>query len=208
MLQNKKYELTNETITLPATNERPEGVVLYRIKALRSFYSCSAHITKGDLGGYVESYDNLSQEDSAWIADDAMVYGRAKVSGSAHIGGSTQVFGNAIIRGEATVCDDYGRTWVHGGAIIEDAAVVKGNDDFIYMKGFALNSFGSLCNDEITFYQTNYGEIMASMPSDTCQTLSGLKRLVEHDFEEDLKSQVECEMVINLVKYHFLGKED
>lgn len=47
----KKYELTNETITLK------NGVVLHRIRALKSF---GVVVTKGDLGGWIEKEDNLS----------------------------------------------------------------------------------------------------------------------------------------------------
>lgn len=39
----KKYELTNETIEY-------DGVVLYRIKALRSFGS----VAEGELGGFIQ----------------------------------------------------------------------------------------------------------------------------------------------------------
>ena len=53
---NKKYELTDETIN-------HYGVVLHRIKALRSFGDVKA----GDLGGFIESEDNLSQEGMANI---------------------------------------------------------------------------------------------------------------------------------------------
>lgn len=48
---NKKYELTDECINF-------YGRKLYRIKALVDFYD----VKSGDLGGYVESYNNLSQE--------------------------------------------------------------------------------------------------------------------------------------------------
>ena len=49
---NKKYELTNETISF---NNRK----LYRIRALKDF----SDIKKGELGGYIESEKNLNQED-------------------------------------------------------------------------------------------------------------------------------------------------
>ena len=47
---SKKYELTDETMEW-------EGHTLHRIKALRDFNDVKA----GDLGGWVESEDNLSQ---------------------------------------------------------------------------------------------------------------------------------------------------
>ena len=71
---NKKYELTDETIN-------HYGVVLHRIKALRSFNTINnMHVNAGDLGGYVESEDNLSQEDNCWIFDNSIVMDRCTVS--------------------------------------------------------------------------------------------------------------------------------
>lgn len=49
----KKYELTNETIEF-------NGHILHRIKALKDF--AYKKFKKGDLGGFIESENNLSQE--------------------------------------------------------------------------------------------------------------------------------------------------
>lgn len=94
-----KYELTTEVM-------QHGGAVLHRIRALRPFtahqrlhgnpFVAKYMISKGDLGGWVESEDNLSQEGSCWIADDAMSYGNGKVTGDAYICGHAVVFGNAV----------------------------------------------------------------------------------------------------------------
>ena len=76
----KKYELTSETKIV-------FGHILYRIKALSSFGCVSA----GDLGGFLESEKNLSQNGNAWVSGDAEVFGDAEVSGDA------EVFGNAEV---------------------------------------------------------------------------------------------------------------
>ena len=60
----KKYELTSETKIV-------FGHILYRIKALSSFGCVSA----GDLGGFLESEKNLSQNGNAWVFGNAEVYG-------------------------------------------------------------------------------------------------------------------------------------
>jgi len=86
---SKKYELVvDDTITL-------WGWKLFRIKALIRFGSVDA----GDLGGYVCTEDNLSQEGDAWVWGDAKVWGNAKVSGNA------KVWGNAKVSGDAEVSD-------------------------------------------------------------------------------------------------------
>ena len=55
----KKYELTTETLQFA-------GRTLYRIKAVKDFGSVKA----GELGGWIESEENLSQTGNAWIYDD------------------------------------------------------------------------------------------------------------------------------------------
>ena len=89
----KKYELTEETIK---TNENK---TLYRIKAIRDFGDVKA----GDLGGFVESEKNLSQEGNCWIYDDAKVYEDAWIYGSARISGSVIISGSSIINGYAKI---------------------------------------------------------------------------------------------------------
>ena len=51
----KKYELTDITIEY-------YGRTLHWIKALKKF----GNVKKGDIGGFVESEDNLSQTGSCW----------------------------------------------------------------------------------------------------------------------------------------------
>ena len=71
---SKHYELIDETIN-------HKGRTLYRIRATREL---PEQIVKaGDLGGFVESMDNLS--DTAWVADEAMVYGDAQVFDNARV---------------------------------------------------------------------------------------------------------------------------
>ena len=64
----KKYELTNETIEFRRRK-------LYRIRALRDF----SNVKAGDLGGYIESEENLSQDGLCWVSEDARVCGNAWV---------------------------------------------------------------------------------------------------------------------------------
>ena len=73
----KKYELTSETKVI-------NGVKLHRIKALESF----GRVEKGELGGWIESEKNLSQDGNAWVYDNAKVGGNAEVSGNAVVGES------------------------------------------------------------------------------------------------------------------------
>jgi len=96
----KKYKLTNNTKVF-------SGRTLYQIEALENF----GVVEKGELGGYIESEENLSQEGNAWVYDDAKVYGNAWVYGSAVVCGNAMVYGNAEVYGDAWVC---GNAWVYG----------------------------------------------------------------------------------------------
>ncbi len=71
---SKKYELTNENHTF-------EGITIHRIRALRDFDDVKA----GQLGGFIESEDNLSHDGNCWVYDNAGVFCNAVVSDNAKI---------------------------------------------------------------------------------------------------------------------------
>ena len=69
----KKYELTEEKKVFL-------GTALYRIRALKDFELLDGTIIyAGDLGGWIEKEDNLSQEDSAWVSGEEEVYSTTHV---------------------------------------------------------------------------------------------------------------------------------
>ena len=130
----KKYELTSETKVF-------NGVELHRIKALESF----GRVEKGELGGWIESEKNLSQDGDAWVFDNATVRGNAKVRGTSMVSGNASVSGNAYVGGNSCVgwnscvCEN---AIVCGDAIVSDNATVCGNakvrrkEDFIVFKNW------------------------------------------------------------------------
>ena len=68
----KKYKLTDETKDFL-------GITLHRIVCVTAF----ANVSAGDLGGWVESEKNLSQDGDARVSGDAWVYGDALVEKTA-----------------------------------------------------------------------------------------------------------------------------
>ncbi len=64
-----KYEI------LENDYKRIDNKKLYRIRALKDF----GDVQKGELGGYLEKVDNLSQFGNAWI------YGNAEVCDDAEV---------------------------------------------------------------------------------------------------------------------------
>lgn len=100
----KKYELTDETLVFGSRT-------LHRIRALKSF----GDVIAGELGGWIESENNLSHDDNAWVSGNAWVYNNARIFGNAWVYGDARVFGNARVSGNAWV---YGDAWVYNNARI------------------------------------------------------------------------------------------
>jgi len=118
---SKKYELTEETITW-------FGHTFYRIKALK--YIPSMKVKKGDLGGWIESEDNLDQKGNCWVGDEAKVYANARVFGDALVYDNAWVYGKAEVYDNARVFGDalvYDNAWVYGKAEVYDNARVFGD---------------------------------------------------------------------------------
>ena len=139
----KKYELTSQVV-------EHNGLVLHRIRALKDFGSIKA----SEFGGWIESEENLSQDGTAWVFDNAKVSGKAMVSGNAEIHNSALVFDNATVYenakvrnnarifNNAIVCENarvfdnarvygrasvYGKASIYGYATICDTTIVCGN---------------------------------------------------------------------------------
>ena len=71
----KKFELTDNFVI------NAFGIKLFQIKCTKSF----KYANEGDLGGYVEKEDNLSQSGDAWVSGNAWVSGDAQVYGNARV---------------------------------------------------------------------------------------------------------------------------
>lgn len=121
---NKKYVLTNETI---CAYDR----ILYRIKALKNFGDVKA----GDLGGWIESENNLSQEGNCWVYGNAIVCDCARICD------------NAKVRGELIL------VVVSGNAnITKNAEIIRNNDYSVYRDTWSNTSW---YNRYITWTRSN-----------------------------------------------------
>ena len=133
--QGKKYELTNKTL-------RWNGHVLHRIRALKNFGHYYENMVKaGDLGGWIESEDNLSHGRDCWVYNNAKVYGNAKVYHDAIVENTAEVYENAEVCHLAVVRD---RARVHGDARLSARAEVFGDAD---ISGNAMLDRGEICGD-------------------------------------------------------------
>ena len=113
----KKYKLTQLS--------HPQYPWLHRIQALKTI---NERVGAGELGGFVQSEQNLSQEGTCWIYDDAICCGEALVKQDAELHDGAVAAGFSIITGDACM---YGRAWAKGNCWIQsgevkDDAVVAG----------------------------------------------------------------------------------
>lgn len=93
-----KYEFTGETKQTGIL----ENITVKRVRATADF----GEVKAGNLGGWIEKEENLSQDGNAWVYGDAEVYGDAKVWGDAEVCDNAKVYGNAKVWGDAEVYDN------------------------------------------------------------------------------------------------------
>jgi len=120
MTANRKYELVK--INSIVFN----GKTLYRIKALRDFNG----IKTGDLGGYIESEDNLSHEGDCWV------YNEAKVLDNARVLDDVKVICKAVMREHSMAIDNaiiadhsqlFGHSLVCNYGLVQDFSILLDN---------------------------------------------------------------------------------
>ena len=100
-MDDKKYELVPETVTKFYSKS------MYRIRALKDF----SDVKKGNLGGYVESEENLSQTGNCWIYDGSIV------------GLGAKIVEDAVVKGYSNVIE---HSRISNNAIVEKDSVIKG----------------------------------------------------------------------------------
>lgn len=125
-MKKEKYELTDEW------RKGFDGEKVFRIIAMRDI---PVHdVTKGDMGGFVSGYGNLSQTGDSWVADEAIVEGEAYVCGDAWVAGKARVHGKSRIEERAYVYRSarVGNSKIKGdcevfGTAIVNSSTLEGN---------------------------------------------------------------------------------
>ena len=152
-----KYEFTGETKTV---NTLLRTITYRRIRAKVAFGIVKA----GDVGGWIEKEENLSDDSNAWVSGNARVSGDAWVFGNAEVSGNARVFGNAEVSGNARVFGDArvfgnarvsgdaevsGNAWVSGDAEVSgDARVLKITHVFVIGPAGSRNAYTTFCRDK------------------------------------------------------------
>ena len=205
----KKFELTTEFITSMF------GKKIFRIKALIEF----GNVKAGELGGYVEKEENVSQNGNAWVSGDAVVSGNARVYGNARVSGNAWVSGNAVVSGDAWVSGDArvygnarvygdarvsGNAWVSGNARVSGNAWVSGNArvsgdaDYALVRGFGTEF---RCT---TFYRDKNKKIMVN-----CGCFHGNLEQFREQVKKTRTGKIAKEYltIADLMEYHFASED-
>ena len=145
-----KYEFTGEVKNIG-------GKILHRIRAVRDIPE--QNVKAGDLGGWLETEENLSRDSAAWVTGEAWVMGRAYVTDSALVTDSAHVMGAALVTDSARVM---GKAWVMGTACVTGKACVSGNARVMKSSDcITIGTIGSR-DDTTTFYRGADGKIYVS----------------------------------------------
>lgn len=117
-----KYQYTGKTKVF-------RNHVLHQIVATRNFDSILTTIHEGDLGGWIESKMNLSNDGNCWVMDNAIVMNNSNVTGNAVVKGNSIVRGKVKVYGESIVDENaevYGTVKVYDNAVIDGKVKVHG----------------------------------------------------------------------------------
>ena len=122
---NKKYELSDITMEF--------GIkTLYRIRALKDFSGVKA----GDLGGWVSSENNLSQEGNCWIYDEAKCMDNARMYDDSCMYGYSEMYDSSRMHGDSKMHNYsemhnssrmYGYSKMYGCSEMHDSSTMYGN---------------------------------------------------------------------------------
>lgn len=142
-MSQKKYEITEIT--------HPKYPWLHRIRAR---CQVNEQVGPGALGGYVQTEDNLSQDGTCWIYDQAICCEEAVVEDDGRMFDGAVARGSALISGDARMFEwavAEGNSSFFSGELKEDArlsgnAVVNRSDNGLSpLIGRKSNVYGSVC---------------------------------------------------------------
>ena len=128
-------------------------IKLYRIQALKTFTKpggCNPVVHVGELGGYIESEDNLSQYGNCWLFDEARVKDDGKVLDDAIVYGKCIVSRNSVVRGRSIIG---GHCFVTNQSVIIDSTL-EGN---VIVNGHSVIHSGVYLYGEIGVDQSDIG---------------------------------------------------
>lgn len=127
-MSDKKYQLIKrDYIDIKHPTAIGNKVVrLYRILALKTFQNPQfGEIKEGEIGGYVQSEDNLSHDGTCWIAHTAKVFDTAIVKDDAIVQDNAGVFETAQVVTDSVI---KGLARIRGSAIVDSCKIGDKSD--------------------------------------------------------------------------------
>ena len=110
-----KYKITDD--------RHPVYTSLKRIQALTDFGT----VKTGDLGGFIESYNNLDVGNTAWVFNDSLVFRLSRVLGNAQVRGHSRLYDESYVYGNAliysTIMKGHSRVFDH--ATVHDSVLLQ-----------------------------------------------------------------------------------
>ncbi len=135
-------------------------VRLYRILALRDFRNpYFGNVKEGQIGGYIQSEDNLSHDGNCWVGHTAKVFDMATVQDNSIVQDDAAVFESAQIKTDTVI---RGLARVRGSAILDscvvgDKADILGNPN---MYKVIMNNGSRIYEDATVAHTTLYDGAM------------------------------------------------
>ena len=124
------------------------GRTLHRIRALKNFGDVEA----GNIGGHVETEDNLSHDGNCWIYNEAMCMDNARVCDNAKMYNrscmynNSKMFGNSIMYDYSRMYDNammYDNSKMYSNSIMYDDSTMYGNSE--------MRDYSRMCDDSTVY---------------------------------------------------------
>lgn len=122
-MSNQKYQILENQYLQYAHPVSRKIIKLFRIIALKEFESKIGIVHEGQIGGWIQSEVNLSQNDSSWVWHTAKVFDSALLVDSS-ISEDAQIFGDSIIT-DSVVRD---RAMIYGSCTVTNSLILDNSD--------------------------------------------------------------------------------
>ena len=190
---DRKYGFTGETKEL-------NGITLKQIVRLGD----------GEIGGWIECEDNLSQDGRCWVDSTSMIYGHVKVSGNVLVECVSVVRDDAVVTGACVVCNKstvQGRAKVNGyvhldNTFVADSTEISGYcffydskvrgfakvSEHVYCKSATINGYSRISGN-VTIKKgavvTDFSDVGDNVTIGARSKLSGCAFVVGTDVKDD-----------------------
>ena len=98
----RREYVTKKYVKLKDDKIKIDGTTLYRIVAVENF----GDVREGELGGYIQTVKNLSQEGNCWIYDNAKAMGNSRMYDNSRMYGNSEMHDGSELHGNSEMYGD------------------------------------------------------------------------------------------------------